>query len=145
ADVLGHHDVHVTIGERIGAPDCTVPTCGLRWVTTPQPVALDAWPASPGGGRGFTSVASWRGAYGPVDHDGRRYGLRVHQFRRFAQLPRLAGGGFGLALDIDAADAGDARLLRAGRWQLVGPAAVAATPRAYRRYVQAPAREGMVP
>jgi hypothetical protein len=144
ADVLGHHDVHMTIGERIGAPDCSVPTCGLRWVTTPQPVALDAWPVSPGGGRGFTSVASWRGAYGPVDHGGRRYGLRVHQFRRFAQLPRLAGGGFELALDIHSADVADAQLLRAGGWQLVEPASVAATPGAYRRYVQASDGEVMV-
>jgi hypothetical protein len=144
ADVLGHHDVHVTIAERIGAADCTVPTCGLRWITTPQPVALDAWPASPGGGRGFTSVASWRGAYGPVDHGGRRYGLRVHQFRRFAQVPSIAGGAFELALDIHPADAADAQLLRDGGWRLVEPGRVAATPGAYRRYVQDSDGEVMV-
>ena len=133
ADLLSHHDAHVTIGERIGEADCTVPTCGLRWITTPQPVVLDAWPAAPGGGRGFTSVASWRGAYGPVDHDGHRYGLRVHQFRRFAQLPALAGGDFELALDIHPADAGDANLLREGGWALVEPRQVASTPSDYRR------------
>jgi len=144
ADVLGHHDVHVTIGERIGLADCTVPTCGLRWVTTSQPVALGAWPVTPGGGRGFTSVASWRGAYGPVDHGGWRYGLRVHQFRRFAELPRVAGGGFELALDIHPADAADAQLLRDGGWRLVEPGRVAATPGAYRRYVQASDGEVMV-
>jgi hypothetical protein len=144
ADVLGHHDVHVTIGERIGASDCTVPTCGLRWVTTSQPVVLDAWPECEGGGRGFTSVASWRGAYGPVDHGGRRYGLRVHQFRRFAQLPAMAGGEFELALDIHPADAADGGLLRAGGWRLVDPRGVAATPASYRRYVQASDGELMV-
>ena len=47
ADVLSGHDAHVTIAERIGAEDCTVPACGLDWITTPQPVALEAWPAQP--------------------------------------------------------------------------------------------------
>jgi hypothetical protein len=38
--------------------------------------------AAPGGGA-FTSIATWRGPFGPVDFGGRRYGLRVHEFRRF--------------------------------------------------------------
>jgi len=61
ADVFAGHDVHVTIGERIGAADCTVPDCGIDWITSPQPVALGAWPKlpAPRGGRA-TSVASWR-------------------------------------------------------------------------------------
>jgi hypothetical protein len=144
ADVLGRHDEYVTIGERIGARDCTVPTCGLRWITTPQPVALDAWPVAGETRRGFTTVASWRGAYGPVDHGGRRYGLRVHQFRRFARLPRMAGGRFELALDIHPADAADAELLRDGGWSLVDPHRVAATPGAYRHYLQRSEGEVMV-
>jgi hypothetical protein len=144
ADVLGRHDEYVTIGERIGARDCTVPTCGRRWITTPQPVALDAWPVAGETRRGFTTVASWRGAYGPVDHGGRRYGLRVHQFRRFARLPRMAGGRFELALDIHPADAADAELLRDGGWSLVDPHRVAATPGAYRHYLQRSEGEVMV-
>ena len=93
ADVFSGHDAHVTIGERIGRPDCAVPTCGLRWVTTPQPVVLGQWPTVPDpASRAFTTVASWRGAYGPIDYRGRRYGLRVHEFRKFADLPRVSGG-----------------------------------------------------
>ena len=89
ADIFAGHDAHVTIAERIGQPDCTIPTCGLSWITTPQPVVLDAWPATPlpAGPPRFTSIASWRGAYGPIDYEGHRYGLRVHQLRRFADLP----------------------------------------------------------
>jgi hypothetical protein len=145
ADIFAGHDAHVTIAERIGAPDCTVPTCGLDWITTPQPVVLDAWPvaaAAPGGA--FTSVASWRGAYGPIDFDGHRYGLRAHQLRRFAKLPAAAPGRFELALDIHAADAADAELLRAGGWHLRPPAEVAATPDGYRAYLRGSAGEVMV-
>src|SRR5919197_4282122 len=125
--------------------DCTVPTCGLEWITTPQPVVLEAWPALPPSTGGWlTSVGSWRGAYGPIDYNGRRYGLRAHQLRRFASLPRLAGGDFELALDIHPADAADAARLRAGGWRLRSPSAVASTLPAYRRYVQRSAGEVMV-
>jgi len=146
ADPFAGHDRHVTIGERIGAPDCTVPDCGLAWITTPQPVVLDQWPAlelrrsAP-----FTSIASWRGAYGPIEYEGRTYGLRVHEFRRFAELPRLApDASFELALDIHPADAADAELLRAGGWRLVRPAEVAATVDRYRDYVAGSGAELMV-
>lgn len=145
ADVCAGHDSHVTIGERIGEPDCMIPGGGLDWITTPQPVVLDQWPfVTPGDGSRFTSVASWRGAYGPIDHRGHTYGLRVHQFRRFADLPRRAGGSFELALDIHPQDAADADLLRAGGWRLVPPASVASAPGEYRRYIQASDAEIMI-
>jgi hypothetical protein len=146
ADIFAGHDVHVTIGERIGAEDCTVPDCGIRWIVTPQPVVLEAWPAlaAPPGGLRFTSVASWRGAYGPVDFDGHRYGLRVHQFRRFLDLPNHAGARFEVALSIDPAEHHESAELRHRGWSLADPGRVAATPSSYRRYLQASSAELMV-
>ena len=145
ADVFAGHDAHVTIGERIGQPDCEIPTCGLDWVTTPQPVVLDAWPrASAPPRRPFTSVASWRGAYGPVDYAGKRYGLRVHEFRRFARLPALTGRAFELALAIHAAEAPDLALLRDTGWSLVDPADVATTPDGYRAFIAESTAELMI-
>jgi hypothetical protein len=142
ADVFAGHDAHVTIGERIGRADCTVPTCGLRWITTRQPVVLDRWPVlPPARGGSFTSVASWRGAYGPIDFQGHRYGLRAHQFRRFAELPRRVDGAFELAVDLHPAETADRELLDAGGWRLVSPSAVASTPALYRRYLQRSAGE----
>ena len=64
------HDAFVTIGENIGRPGCAVPTCGLDWITTPQPVVLEHWPVARDEGTAFTTVASWRGAYGPVEYGG---------------------------------------------------------------------------
>jgi hypothetical protein len=145
ADVFAGHDAHVTIAERIGRPDCEIPTCGLDWITTPQPVVLDAWPrASKPPRRPFTSVASWRGAYGPVDYAGKRYGLRVHEFRRFAQLPELTGRAFELALAIHAAEAPDLALLRDTGWSLVDPADVATTPAGYRAFIAESTAELMI-
>ena len=145
ADVFAGHDAHVTIGERIGRDDCTIPTCGLDWITTPQPVLLAGWPAAPLPASGaFTTIGRWRGAYGPIDHGGRRYGLRVHEFRRFAGLPRACGGTFELALDIDPAETADLKLLADGGWSLADPARAAATPRSYRDYIERSAAEFMV-
>jgi hypothetical protein len=145
ADVLHGHDAHVTIGERIGEPDCEIPTCGLHWITTPQPVVLAAWPrASAPPRRPFTSVASWRGAYDPVDFAGRRYGLRAHEFRRFARLPELTGRAFELALAIHAAEAPDLALLRDSGWSLVSPDDVATTPDDYRRFIAESTAELMI-
>ena len=147
ADVFAGHDAHVTIGERIGAADCAVPACGLDWITTPQPVHLASWPRAPlppAATSAFTTVARWRGAYGPVDYEGRRYGLRVHEFRRFADLPRATGGAFELALEIHPDETADLELLRRGGWRLTDPTRIARTPAAYRAYIEGSAAELMV-
>jgi hypothetical protein len=123
------------VGANVGAEGCAVPTCGRRWIPTRQPVVLERWPrAAPG--RAFTSVGSWRGPFEPVEHGGRSYGLRVHEFRRFAELPGLVDAPFELALDIDDEDAADRRLLREGRWELADPEGVAGDLDSYRSYVQ---------
>jgi hypothetical protein len=146
ADIFAGHDAHVTIGERIGQPDCSIPDCGLDWITTPQPVVLDAWPLTPlpAGRVRFTSIASWRGAYGPVEYRGHRYGLRVHQMRRFADLPTLAPAAFELALHIHEDERDDIGLLRDRGWLLTDPSTAAATPSSYRQYLQGSSAELMV-
>jgi hypothetical protein len=143
-DPFQGHDAYVTIGQNIGQPDCAIPTCGLDWIATPQPVVLEHWPAQAGAGRAFTSVASWRGAYGPVEYRGQTYGLRVHEFRKFAALPRLCRQPFELALEIHPSDERDRALLEESGWRLVAPAAVAGDPWSYRDYVQRSLGEIMV-
>jgi hypothetical protein len=145
ADPFQGHDDHVTIGENIGRPGCEIPTCGLNWITTPQPVVLDHWrPNDRTDSESFTSVASWRGPYGPVEYGGRTYGLRVHEFRKFAQLPRLSGRSFELALDIHPAEESDLALLADNGWSLVDPSLVAGDPWAYQAYIQSSMAEFMV-
>ena len=144
-DMFGGHDAYITIGERIGMPDCTVPACDLEWITTPQPVVLDEWPATGGSEQGaFTSVASWRGPFAPIEYEGVTYGLRVHEFRRFAELPRRSRERFEVALDIHEAETADLELLRTNGWSLADPALEAADPWAYRNYVQRSKAELMI-
>jgi hypothetical protein len=135
---VGGHDFYYTIGENIGSPDCPIPTGGLDWRPIRQPVVLEDWPVTTAvDRRRFTTVASWRGGYGPVILGGRTYGLKVHEFRKVLPLPgRVAGAAFEIALDVHPADAKDSAALREHGWRLADPRAVAGTPDAFRRYVQ---------
>ena len=144
ADPFARHDDFVTIGRNLGREGCAIPDCGLRWITTHQPVVLEHWPAVEPAAGPFTSVATWRGRYAPIEYRGETYGLRVHGFRRLAPLPRLSGERFELALSIDPADAADRSLLEENGWELVDPREVASDPWAYRRYITGSGAELMV-
>ena len=140
ANVFEGHDDFLTVGANVGRPGCNIPTCGLEWIGTPPPVVLDRWPVVPQG-EAFTSVVTWRGPFGPVEYGGRTYGLRVHEFRRFAELPRITGRPFEIALDIHPSDGKDRAMLEAASWSIVDPASVAGDPSAYRDYIQRSAAE----
>jgi hypothetical protein len=146
-DAFRGHTDFVTLGRNVGTPGCTIPSCGLKWVTMPQPVVLDLWPAQPPRPDGaFTSIGAWRGPTGPVEYRGRTYGLRVHEFRNFVGLPpRCPGECFELALDIHPGDEKDLRLLRDNGWELVDPKVAVGGPVEYRDYVTASKAEFMVP
>jgi len=146
-DAFAGHDRFATLGRRIGHPGCTIPTCGLDWITLPQPIVLDHWPVVPPRPEGaFTSVGAWRGPNGPVEYAGRTYGLRCHEFRRFLALPqRCPGEAFEQALAIDPGDARDIAALGAQGWRLVDPRAVAGTPDGYRGYIAGSRGEFVVP
>jgi hypothetical protein len=131
------HHVHFTVGMNVGTPRCPVPTNGTEWRSIRQPVMLERWPqvdATPL--KSFSTVASWRGAYGPVTWAGQTYGVKAHEFRRFLSLPREVEARFDLALDIHPGDAADIRRLEEHGWQLRDPAAAAADPNDFRRFVQ---------
>jgi hypothetical protein len=130
------HDTFFTVGLNLGLSHCSVPTCGIAWQPLPPPVLLSDWQAPSNGMRTFTSVASWRGTFGRVERDGHAFGARVHEFRKFIELPERCPAAFELALAIDPADGRDLAALRKHGWRLVDPQAVAPDPQRYRRYIQ---------
>ena len=136
AHVIGH-DLYFTIGELIGNDDCPIPTCGIDWHPVRQPVLLEDWPDIAGDAAdGFTTIASWRGPFGPVEAGGRTYGLKVHEFRKFIELPKRSPHRFEIALDIHPGDERDLLALRENGWSISDPREVAGDPDALRTYVQ---------
>ncbi|HKT83746.1 MAG TPA: hypothetical protein VJQ84_07910 [Solirubrobacterales bacterium] len=134
ADPFAGYDAFASVGLNLGSAECAVPDAGRDWVTTPQPVLLERWPVIEGGSA-FTSVGSWRGPFGPVEYEGETYGLRAHEFRRFAELPQRIDAPCEIALDIDPADGADVERLEAGGWDLCDPATIAADLERYRAYL----------
>jgi hypothetical protein len=134
---LERHEELLTVGLAVGRAGCRLPLGGRRWRPVPPPVVLAEWPAIDDEPEAaFTTVASWRGGYGRVEHDGRLLGQKAHEFRRFATVPRDSGARCEAALDIHPGDGADAQLLRDGGWRLADPRAVAGDPDAFRAYVQ---------
>jgi len=138
---LDGHDRYFTIGEGIGTAACTVPGAGFEWIPVRPPVVLEDWPASQpvaalGEPRRFTTVATWRGPYGPVETDRRRFGLKVHEFRRFIGVAGLVPATFEAALAIHPDEVPDLDLLHDHGWRLTDPVSVAGTPAAFGDYVR---------
>lgn len=136
------HDTYFTVGTNVGRSDCLVPPGDIRWFPTLPPTLLGAWPVvdSPAEPR-FTTVASWRGPYGPVKEGERTYGLKVHEFRRFADLPGHVPATMEIALDIHPDDQRDRETMLRGGWHLADPAEVVPDPLTFRRYVQGSSAE----
>jgi len=136
------HDHYFTIGENIGTPRSPIPTGGLPWKPTRQPLLLDLWPAvpSPSGSpptpRRFTTIASWRCGFGPVAWEGITYGLKLHEFRRVFHLTERVPADFEIALDIHEGDGQDRETLAAHGWRLVPPADTVGTPQSFQKYIQ---------
>jgi hypothetical protein len=141
ADVLAGHDTFVTLAENIGGATCRIPTGGRRWIATKQPVVLEQWPSTPVDSRVFATIGAWRGLFGPVEYKGSTFGPRVHEFRKFFDLPLRTDQAFVAALDIDPAEQRDLAQLRVNGWSLVDPAEATGTPGRYRRFVQSAGAE----
>ena len=139
---LAAHDLHFTVGLNVGAPGCPLPSRGVRWRPIRQPVAIERWAVADGDVLDrFTTVASWRGAYGPATWGGRSYGVKAHEFRRFlAVAGEVRDARFEVALDIHPGDGADIARLRDHGWALSDPAALAGTD-GFRSFVQASGAE----
>jgi hypothetical protein len=130
------HERFVTVGVALGTPACAVPTCGLTWIATPQPVVLGEWPlATSLVHDAATTVGHWRG-YGSIQHGGVHYGQRAHSMRELLDLAGRTDTDFLLGLGIDPGERSDLAALDRHGWRLVDPDRVAGTPGDYRAFVQ---------
>jgi len=121
-----------TYGENVHRAGCDMPTAGVRWLPTRQPVVLDLWPHAPGPQSGpFTSVLSWT-AYGDREMNGRVYGQKDREFKPFMRLPSELG--LPMTLAVNGPDAVK-KELGDGGWEVIEPLEVTRTPQCYQAFI----------
>jgi hypothetical protein len=110
------HNAFATFGENIASGASALPPDIIAWFPTRQPMVLEAWHTSPGPSEApLSTVMSWQ-TYGPIVHDGLRYGVKADSFESFLELPRLREEPFEIALG--GANAPRDRL-RANGWRIL--------------------------
>jgi hypothetical protein len=130
-DIMRAHDVFFTLGEHLGARDCLVPTVGIVWHPTRQPIVLDQWRPGPSNDGPFTTVMSWRIDPPAPIVDGHVYGGKDVEFERFLDLPAHTSE----RLQVAIAGAAPRDRIRAAGWDVVDAHAVSDTMAAYRDYI----------
>jgi len=143
-EVLEHarmHTDHFTFALNINDADCQIPTLGLQWKPTIQPVATDRWvgpeagidPAHPAQGA-YTTAMNWV-SYKPVEFNGESYGQKDQEFLRFLDLPRLSPAKFLLAMGRGAGQKRPTEQILAAGWNIIEPAEIIADYRGYRSFL----------
>lgn len=122
SDPLGDYDYHFTLGLNIGAPDCPIPTNGLRWRPMPRPVILPMWPVAQGSpGSRFTTISTWKGR-ATMNWRGVASGEKFDNWLRFLSLPSACLQAFEISLRFESDDLGEDRSIFEGQgWSLADP------------------------
>jgi len=136
---VGRHDVHLTLGQHLGAADSPIPLSGVHWERTWPAVHLASWPQQAPFGRregAYTTVTQWWNSSWAL-LDGETYDCNKREgFLSLLSLPEKAAVVIELAANVHVNELEDRALLARHGWRLVDPSVVAGTPEAFRTYVQ---------
>lgn len=89
-ELIHTHNYLFSFGENIGEPDCLIPTFGLHWEKTRQPVCIDWWktstlPSHPHK-MSFSSILNWSGRK-PLIYNNQEWGQKDIEFKKFLSIP----------------------------------------------------------
>jgi hypothetical protein len=152
AAYLRAHKALFTFGENLGKKGCPLPTGGLTWHPTRQPVACDLWEApSPDGAQGlplrFTTIANWETKGKDITWKNQvYYWSKTFEFLKFSDVPSAAGGKgvvWELATDMSR-DPASKQLFERQGWKLASPHGISTDFDAYVAYVRGSSAEWTV-
>ncbi len=127
------HDSHFSFGETLSD---VLPVTGFCWLPTRQPVAMDHWEPLPTDNGRFTTVMNWT-SYKPLEHDGKSYGQKDLEFKKFLDLPQSQSDSlFEIAINSGKTKRTPIDLLRHKRWQVVHPDDVCPDAQSYQAYIR---------
>ncbi len=131
------HTHHFTFGEAIGRPECRIPSAGVNWHATRQPICLDQWTPTPppGGEAGFTTVMNWSAAR-KLEWGGETWGQKDIEFEKVMALPaRFVRRSLSVAMAQTGGHRFPVERLTANGWRILDPELLAPTPDAYRNFI----------
>lgn len=138
---LQHHARLFSFGENIGTPAFPVPTHGLTWLPTRQPIVTDLWCAQqiappPSPEALYTSICNWStsGKKDIVWRDSQYLWSKSLEFLKFCEAPKKSGITFELATDINTQT--ERELFLKNHWKLILPHDLSTDWNAYRTYIQ---------
>ncbi|MFN6531282.1 glycosyltransferase family 1 protein [Nostoc sp. ChiSLP03a] len=127
---IEHCDRLFTIGQRIDAEDCLIPTNGRHWQKTLPLVVLPYWPVTQNDNTHFSSIMQWH-SYREVVYEGVTYGNKDKEFLKFIDIPQLTKQQFRIALSGGFPD----ELSQYG-WEVIPGWIASFTPESYQKFVQ---------
>ena len=133
-DLILKHDVFFTFAENISHPSCFIPSGGLTWQTTRQPLVLEDWPfTSTPEATCFTTVMSWKNDVTLPTIGGQTYGGKDIEFKKFMDLPLRVP----VPMEIALSGRAPFEQLREKGWRVVDGFEKSCTMDVYRNYLRA--------
>jgi hypothetical protein len=130
-----------TFGTEIGTDECVVPTAGLDWISTHQPVAMNEWPVATSDSRVFSTMGVWD--HGPgrqFEFHGRMLrSSKGVQWMALAELPTRTS--FDMRMAMVAVPPATAAQFEANGWTFTDSTADSLSPASYREFIQRQAGE----
>lgn len=137
-ELVAAHNFHFTFGECFGRPECRMPSCGIDWLPTRQPICVDQWsklPALPPNDSLFTTLMNWSAAP-PLDYAGEKWGQKNVEFSKIIGLPSdVPSARLGVAVGQTTGIPFPARQAREAGWHVLEPRQCAADWRSYRDFI----------
>lgn len=136
--LVDSHTHHFTYGENIGSNDCRVPTCGIRWRHTRQPICLEHWPAltptmAPSA---FRTIMNWSAGM-PLVYKDESWGQKNVEFNRLLDLPSMVPAiPLAVAVGQTAGDPFSVENARQHGWHVMNAGTCASTWSDYQRFIQ---------
>jgi hypothetical protein len=150
ADFLAYYkafDACATFGRLIGTEKSPLPTHGINWIPTNQPIALAHWPSTappaplrPAGGE-FTTIGKWEhAAERNLEFDGRKFrSSKGIEWMKMLDLPRHVASP--MSLGMGGMPKQISQQFQSHGWKLVDPEQATISTAAYRQFIQDSAGE----
>jgi hypothetical protein len=144
ADFLNYYkrfDTVATFGRLIGTPACPLPTHGIDWIGTNQPIAIKHWPAQINHSRAFTTIGKWDHTVDRhLEFNGKKYlSSKGVEWIKMIDLPKRVS--WEMTMGMLAAPAQTTKEFENHGWKLIDPALVTLSCESYSKFIRDSAGE----